>query len=394
MMGSIYRIAILIIALSSLQIWSSAQKKEQDSIPPEGLGLMQHYASEKQYEEARELGYKLLHENPFNHDVSLFLARIYGWESEFDSAYAIVKRIISVAPELVEPHLVRVDLAYWENDWTKLETFAETALQLDPGSRGLREKYLLAKYQLRLTRDVPELHVAYFYDHFDEPYTRNWHMLTLGASFPVGRSHLLPYMNGGYHPGVEGVSTDIQFNLDAYLHLGSKNYMLVGGGLSPRGTKDYMPSRRAALELWQLLPAGFALSAGARYFYWDEHFTFFTVSGEKYAGNYWLSLRSYLFSKEHGVSTSWYLSARRYLANRFNYLTFTIGYGTAPDEPLLVVSDLDRLSALSFRAGFSWKVRHNLRWYSLMGYAYEEFSDGEYRNRIDFRTGLYIGLKR
>ena len=389
-----YRIAILIIALSFFQDTLAAQKTGQDSIPTEGLGLMQHYASNQHYEEARELGYRMLRDDPFNHDVSLMLARIYGWESRYDSAYAIVDRIMSVAPELVEAHLVRVDLAYWENDWTKLEAYAETALELNPGARELREKYLLAKYQLRLTRDVPELHVAYYYDHFGEPYRRNWHMLTLGGVVPVGRSHLLPYINGGYHPGVEGVSTDIQFNLDTYVHLGSKNYILVGGGLSPRGKIDYLPSGRAALELWQVLPAGFAVSAGARYFYWDDPFTFLTFSGEKYAGDYWLALRNYLFLKEHGISTSWYLSARRYLANRFNYLTLTIGYGAAPDEPLLVVSDLDRLNALSFRAGFSWKVRHNLRWYSQMGYAYEEFSDREYRHRIDFRTGLYIGLKR
>ena len=177
-----------------------------------------------------------------------------------------------------------------------------------------------------------------------------------------------------------------------WLHLGNKNYMMVGGGLSPSGTTDYLPSRRAALELWQVLPAGFALSAGVRYFYWDDPFTFLTFSLEKYAGDYWLALRNYLFLKEHGISTSWYFNARRYLANRFNYLTLTVGYGTAPDEPLLVVSDLDRLNAISFRAGFSWKVRHNLRWYSLMGYAYEEFSDREYRQRVDFRTGLFIGL--
>lgn len=389
-----YRLATLIIAVSFIQSPLAAQANGQDTISKEGLGLMQHYASEQQYKNAKDLGYRMLSNNPFDHDVSLFLARIYGWEAKYDSAYAIVDRVISLAPELVESYLVRVDIAYWENDWAKLEAYAESALELDQDSRELREKYLLAKYQLGLKREVPELHVAYFFDHFGQPHQRNWHMLTLGGSIPVGRSHLLPYINGGYHPGVEGVSTDIQINLDAYLHLGSKNYMLVGGGLSPNGTKDYLPSGRAALELWQVLPAGFALSAGARYFYWDESFTFFTFSGEKYTGDYWLALRSYLFSKEHGLSSSWYFSARRYLANRFNYLTATLGYGTAPDEPLLVVSDLERLNALTFRAGFSWKIRHNLRWYSLMGYAYEEFSDREYRHRIDFRTGFYIGLKR
>jgi YaiO family outer membrane protein len=131
-----------------------------------------------------------------------------------------------------------------------------------------------------------------------------------------------------------------------------------------------------------------------RYFYWEDHFTFFTFSGEKYAGNYWFSLRNYLFFKDHGASASWYFSARRYLNNRYTYLSVTAGYGTAPDEPLIVVSDLERLSALSLKAGFSWQARYNLRWQTTLGFAYEEFADQEYRNRMDFRTGLYIRLSK
>ena len=98
---------------------------------------------------------------------------------------------------------------------------------------------------------------------------------------------------------------------------------------------------RAAAEIWQTLPRGFSLSAGVRYFYWDQSFTFLTFSAEKYAGNYWFSLRNYLFFKDYGVSASWYLSARRYFATRYDHLTITLGYGTAPDEPVVVVSDLD-----------------------------------------------------
>ncbi|MCK4751025.1 MAG: YaiO family outer membrane beta-barrel protein, partial [Bacteroidales bacterium] len=149
---------------------------------------------------------------------------------------------------------------------------------------------------------------------------------------------------------------------------------------------------RAVLELWQVLPVGFAMSAGMRYFYWGDHFTFLTFSGEKYAGDYWVSLRNYLFFKEYGISGSWYLSARRYFANKFNYISATLGFGTAPDEPLLVVSDLDRLSALSLRMDLSRMINYKLRMHASAGYAYEKYADDRYRNRFSLRVGVYIRL--
>ncbi len=359
--------------------------------PGQQFDLMRELAGAEKYEAAKKIGYSLHEAYPKDHDIALYLARIHGWQGEFDSAHAMVNLVLADDPLHQEAHAVRVDLAYWENDWANMAVYAQEALRVMPDSAVYREKLALARYNLSTGQDRPEVFVSYLYDHFSRPYTRNWHMISAGARIPFRAGTLIPHVNGGFLAGADPPA-DYQLNLDAYLLLGRLNYLLAGYGISPGQGAMYLPNHRAALELWQVLPAGFGLSAGARYFYWDRHFTFLTFSGEKYAGNWWFSLRNYLFFKDYGVSGSYYATARRYFSDRYNYLTATLGYGTAPDEPLLVASDLDRLSAVSFRLGFSRQIRFNLRLEASAGYAYEEHADREYRHRVQMNAGLFIRL--
>jgi YaiO family outer membrane protein len=364
------------------------------SNPESGFEMMRGYAEDGEWGPAKQIGYQILEQDPDYHDVSLYLARIHGWEGSYDSAYALVDGVIAEEPELVEAYVTGVDISYWGNDWIRLQAYAEEAFALDPDLPEVEQKYLLARNQRALSREIPELFFHYYYDHFAKPYARNWHMLTAGGSIPLNHITLLPYLNAGYHAGGYDPSTDIQVNLDAYLILSKKNYAFLGYGFSPDGALNYLPVHRASAEIWQALPAGFSLSAGVRYFFWDESFTFGTLSVEKYLGNMWFSLRNYLFFKDYGPSASFYLTARRYFEDKFNYLSLTVGYGTAPDEPLLVESDLDRLKALSFKVEVSRQVAQRLRLAGMAGYAYEEYQDQAYRNRISFKIGTFIRLGR
>jgi YaiO family outer membrane protein len=387
---------VLVFILCAWMLHVPAWSQEADltyKTPEEGFALMRQLAANQEYSSAKQTGYQLLEEIPEYHDVSLYLARIYGWESSYDSAYIILDKVLAEDSTLLEAYLVGVDLAYWENDWDKLESYANQALEIDPDLPEVQEKLIVARQQEVRTVDKPEILAAYSYDHFSDPYVRNWHMLTAGAILPTELVTYTPYVNAGYQPGSEGQSTDIQFNLDAYINLGEKNSLMAGYGFSPSGSIDFLPDHRAALEYWRVLPKGFAVSAGLRYFYWDDHFLFYTLSGEKYVGNWWISLRTYLFSKDYGVSSSWYLHARRYLAGKHDYFSGTIGYGTAPDEPMVVVSDLDRLNALSFKLGYSKQLNPGVRFDVTLGYAYEEYAEQQYRNRYSFRTGFYFKIK-
>ena len=370
-----------------------AQEVSDYANPEQGFDRMRQLATEGNYSRAKEIGYKILEDKEDYYDVALYLARIHGWESAYDSAYLVLDEVILNAPELFEAYQTCVDLAYWENNQGRLEECAEKALALEPGSEGILEKLKLANQSSPSKLEQPELFLQYTYDHFSVPYARNWHMLTAGGQLPFKYGTLIPYINGGYHAGTS-TATDVQLNLDAYFTLGKKNYALLGYGFSPNGDVNFLPVHRAAAEIWQVLPRGFGVSAGLRYFYWDQHFTFLTFSAEKYAGNYWFSFRNYLFFKELGVSGSYYLAGRRYFASKYDHLTLTLGYGTAPDEPLVVVSDLDRLNALSCRIEYSKRINPVLRMVAGLGYGYEEYVDQGYRNRIDMKLACYFRIKK
>jgi len=387
------RFYVFIALIAASQVHLRAQDSLLYSNPEEGFALMRQYASEREYGTAKQIGYSLLEENEAYHDVALALARIHGWEASYDSAYRVLDQVIAQAPELFEAYQTCVDLAYWENNWERMEECADRAVELEPDSAAIFDRYRLAQYE-GSQQVWPELFMHYSYDHFSQPYVRNWHMLTAGGKIPVKPGTLVPYLNAGYHAGGYNPATDIQLNLDAYLTIGKKNYAMLGYGFSPNGAINYLPMHRAAAEIWQVLPKGFGLSAGLRYFYWEQHFTFLTFSAEKYTGNYWFSLRNYLFNKDYGVSTSWYLSARRYFDSRFNYINLTLGYGAAPDEPVLVLTDLERLNAISGRIELSKQVSPLLRMVGMLGYAYEEYFDQEYRHRIDLRIGCYFRIKK
>ncbi len=353
---------------------------------------MRELAISGDYRTAIQIGNRLLEENPVYHDAALYLARVYGWISEFDSAWAILDPVLETDPELYEAFATCADLAYWEHNLEKLESCAARAEELEPDSAAVFDAYKTALKQSLPGYREPELFAFYSYDHFSVPYHRNWHMLTAGGEIPFSRGKWIPSMNGGYQAGGDAPAADLQINLDAYIILGTRNYILLGYGISPNGSHDYFPGHRGVAELWQVLPGGFALSAGLRYFYWNRHFTYLTFSAEKYAGNYWFALRNYLFFKEYGVSASYYLSARRYFSQATDYLTLILGYGTAPDEPILVVSDLDRLNALSGRIEYSKPVTSRIRLLAMAGYSWEEYTDQQYRHRIQFRAGAYFRI--
>jgi YaiO family outer membrane protein len=389
------RLTLLITLLICCLLSLPAQENQQANNPEMEFARMRELAADKDYVHAKQIGYDLLEANEAYHDVALYLARIHGWESSFDSAYALIDRVVEMEPGLYEAYATCADLAYWQNNKQKLEECSGRAIEIEPDSAGAFDSYILALQRAPSLSRQTELFGMYSFDHFSKPYVRNWHMLTAGAELPIKHGTIIPYINAGYQAGGNNTpASDVQFNLDAYLTLGRLNYALLALGFSPDGQLNYFPGLRAAAELWQALPKGFGLSAGLRYFYWDQSFTFLTFSAEKYAGNYWFVFRNYLFFKDYGVSGSYYLTARRYFESRYDFLSLTLGYGTAPDEPIDVISDLDRLNAVSARLEFSKKITPDIRLVSMLGYAWEEYADQEYRNRYDFRLGAYFVIKK
>jgi YaiO family outer membrane protein len=418
LMKNSFLILFLVIGLNA-----SAQVGTGASLTPEErFSAIRTLAESDRLEEAEALALKLLEELPGYSDVRVYLSLILGRKGEYAAGLSQVGSVLQADPDNEDALRARCRLLFWSEDWLALLEAASEALEVVPGDPDLLYQQAIAhnqldnpdaaleildqlvedapgnaaalqlRAQILATQPAPELFARYMFDHFTQPYTRRWHMVTLGGNYPIAPGTISPYFNMGHFisEGAPFLSTTaFQLNADAYLDIAPKNYMLLGYGI---GTGTYLPRHRAVLHLWQTLPAGWSVSAGARYFYFDQHYVFYALGVDKYIGNYWLDLKNYVFNKAYGVSISSYLTVRRYLENKYNYLSVTIGYGTSPDEPITVVADLQRLNAFSVRAEIMKQLSARTRIGAGIGYSYEEYQEQRFRNRLNVQAGLYFKL--
>ena len=146
-----YRFYVFIVLMAAIPIHLQAQDSIQYSHPEEGFALMRQHASDGEYGTAKQIGYSLLAEHESYHDVALYLARIHGWEARYDSAYLLLDQVISQSPELFEAYQTCVDLAYWENNWDRMEECADRAVELEPDSAGIFDRYTQQSHEIKTT---------------------------------------------------------------------------------------------------------------------------------------------------------------------------------------------------------------------------------------------------
>lgn len=380
---------------------------------------MKEAAFNGKYAEAKALGTKLLSQQPNYHDVSVLLGRVYMWGQQYDSAKLVIDNVLLKAPQHSDAVEARYDLAYFSGNSTLVIAMGDSLIKANPKRIDFREKlalsYLIAnqsdkaeeiangileldpenKVALRILDQLHpqrplELTAGYSFDHFDTPYDRWWHLWTLGVAKQLSWGSLSARLNMGHINAVGTIdaATEVQAEVESNFKLSRQSYAMLLYGYSPG---DYFPTHKAAAEVWHKLPYKMVVSLGSNFYYWDEPIFIGTASLEKYAGPYWFCLRNYLHFKDVGVTSSFYFTARKYF-NETDFLQATLGYGAAPDEPFDIKTDLERLNAVSIRLTYLTKLSNRTKMRAGVGYSYEEFNPGKYRNRFDGTLSLIYSI--
>ncbi len=309
--------------------------------------------------EAENAARKLLKAYPSYGDARVLLARILAWERDYKQAAAVIDTLLTSEPQNPDAIEVKRDITLWSR-------VSPTVLT--------------------------DVRTGYSFDFFNVPYSRFWQVFKAGAGHRFSWGSAAAYLNVGNiafgdNPVIH--ATEPQFEIEAYPILSKSNYSYFNYAYSPG---SYFPSHRAAVELWQILPAGFAISAGLNYYYFDRDIFIALASVEKYTGKYWFSAKCYVFFKDNGPTTSVYLNARRYF-NDTDFLQLTLGTGTAPDEPFDIQSDIMRLSANSARLTLNVALSKRLTVRVGAGYSREEYEEQLYRDRYDGNLNIIYALK-
>jgi len=315
------------------------------------------------YTEAETAARILVKQYPEYGDARILLGRVLAWQGHYEEGAAVIDTLLAVDPVNGDALEAVRDIRRWMRD--------------------------------RSQQNAPatDVRAGYSFDTFSEPYDRLWQVFGLGAGHRFSWGTAVATINMGHispDPGSGINSNSVQFAAEAWPELTSTNYAYAAYAYSPG---NWFPKHRAALELWQSFPAGWALSVGANYYYFDRSIYIGTVSVEKYLGSYWFSARPYFYFKDIGVTTSFYLNARRYF-NTTDYLQLTLGAGTAPDEPFDIITDIERQKAASARLTYLNQINSYWSFRLGAGYSREKYSETGSRNRFEGNIGLIRGIGR
>ncbi len=354
------RPVLLIIVFVLSRIFISVPLCSQNISDPEaGYARVRAIAFSGKLDSAASEARKLVNSFPSYGDARILLGRILAWKKDYADAEAVIDTLLLSEPGNADALSVKRDIMLWSKN-------------ISPVSTGLR--------------------AGYSFDSFKQPYDRFWQIFNAGAEqrFKWGLAaagvNIGNAIIGGASPDR---ATEWQLEAEAYPKLSDKNYAYVAYAFSPG---KYFPGHRAAMEIWQVLPAGWVISGGLNYYYFDRNIFIGTASVEKYTGKYWISLKGFIYFKDNGPTTSGYLTVRRYF-NDYNFLQVAMGAGSAPDEPFDVMTDLMRLSAYSLKVTYNVSVAPRLMMRIGAGYSREEYENNIWRNRYEGNINFIYAIK-
>jgi len=232
---------------------------------------------------------------------------------------------------------------------------------------------------------------GYGIDYFSVPYSRTFNVYSIGLGYKGPKTSLYGIYNAGnlMEPQENGQYFNIedQFELDFYHKLTKRINYWLNYAYSP---DIHFPEHRAMARAWVNLGSGFLVSAGGKYYYFDNNLFTTTLGLEKYMGRFWLEGKGFLHIKEPDPRLSYQLNARVFWRD-YNYVQLSLMTGASQDEPWrtdgLLPPTLDSHGAGLKVVTYVGKSRKlQLRLNGL--YQYEEYEEGSWRNR--FAGGVSI----
>ncbi|MBN1108303.1 MAG: YaiO family outer membrane beta-barrel protein [Bacteroidales bacterium] len=328
-----------------------------------------------------------------NPESEYFRIRTMAFAGELDSAATAARKLVNAFPSYGDARILLGRILAWKHDYENAAAVIDTLLLKEPDNAdALSAKRDITLWSKENTAVATDIRAGYQFDQFSQPYSRFWQVFKAGAGHKFSWGQASAGVNIGHvkiGDPVPDVATEVQIEAEAWPHLSKKNYAFLAYAFSP-GT--YFPRHRGAVEVWQVLPAGWALSAGMNYYYFDRNAFIALASVEKYIRQYWFSVKGFVYFKDDGPTTSFYVNARRYFGN-IDYLQITLGTGTAPDEPFDIQADLARLSATSIRLAWNSSLTDKLVMRLGAGYSREEYDENERRNRFEGGVSFIYALR-
>lgn len=338
----------------------------------------------KNYEQAKQLLYQALKQNPDYADVKIFLGRIHTWTNNPDSARYYFKSALASNAGYEDAAVAYADMEYWENNNAASLNVIEPALKQRPLSEALlfrkaRALNAMRQYSaadtviqqvLRINRNNPEarlladrikdlsagnkIGISYDYVYFDKQFADPWHLVSLDYT----RATSIGSVTGRINYANRFRENGLQYELEAYPRISKTFYSYVNIGYSDK--VGVFPQWRGGFSLYVNLPKSYEGELGFRYLKFSGDPTWiYTAYLGKYYRSWLFGVRTYLTpsSTVSAVSSSYNVSARYYYGSADDMIGFNAGYGISPDDRLNAIQLDNPVKLTSYKAGLSFKKK-------------------------------------
>jgi YaiO family outer membrane protein len=404
-----HTVAFICVCFLGFQL-SPAQQINTDSL------LIKAYESlkEKKYELAfkqAHLGKKI---SPDYLDFQLLIGRIHQITSQQDSARLYFKKVLAKNTAYEEAFLYLINLELKTENYEPAEILINDAITIHPKNQTFPLKKLRV-YQLKedvnkereyleeLTLMYPKndtltqrlfwlnsrfnsnrIGVQYRITNFDRSGVGPWHLGTIQYIGERPWGSFLGRVNYTQRRSNDSFLIDgVQLEGKSYFFTGDKSYANVSIGYS----EDLVfPKWRLGATYFQALPMGWEMDLGMRYTYVVQNdIPAATLGVGKYFGSYWMHFRSFFQQQKKNIYPAFTLTSRYYYHTRFDYINSILGYGTSPDERILLGDLNQRIELDSYRVGLGYYRQFGKHF--LIGvqgvYNYQEYSKDKWQNEYE-----------
>lgn len=370
---------------------------------------------QKDYQKAILFAKQALVKSPDYTDVSTFLGRLYTWSDQPDSAAITFAGILSKHPDYEDAAVAYGSLLHWNNNNDKAlqlcnagltyhaqsknllllkarilnamrnfyeaTTVLQILLKIDPNNTAARSLADRIKdYSIK-----NKVGISYDFLKFDKQFDAPWHLTGIDYTRQTGLGSVTARLNYANRFSTSGT----QFEIDAYPHISQTLYAYLSGGYS--NNISVFPEYRAGFSLYATLPASFEAEGGFRFLNFGSPTWIYTASISKYYKSYWFNFRTFLTPSNSAVSQSYLLNFRYYFGGTDDYLSFGMGTGVSPDDPLNNIlfntGSIYRLRSNNISGGY----RHAFKTFNVI-YFNASMNNQEYRlntygNQLNFGVG-------
>lgn len=363
----------------------------------------------KDYKGALENASKLLSIYPGRYDVSVFIANVYAWKGDFDSAKKYINISYKINPEYNRLYDSWLNILLWNGEYDELLRVISLAKNNGYNNHyNMLLKNMLAYKNMReyqkainaykeynkggisdsttvksLYRELQFLNkhntisVFYSVDFFDKDGQDPQHLAFVDYAFKINKHRLLLRVNYANRFNTDGV----QMEADFYQLFNQKRYLYYNYGYS--FDNDIFPQHRMGAEYYFPLN-NYEGSVGVRYLkFKDAKALIATTHLAKYFSNYWLALRPFYVINDSGNAFASVVNIRRYSGYPKSYWGIELNYGNSPDERFILNSSMYKSRQDSYRIKLEKNIAFgNARQIKISaGYGYEEYVSNSYRNR-------------